>query len=304
MVYETSDYVYENHFNMQIFFKNELVLPEKTESFYAMILFNGCNLCVTENTSSKIFYDCGLLILSPDHKISSIKVLGDNKNKTVQTLIFSPFGINTNFTSFPDSFEYKVLTDLKSGYASFNLDARVLEIFLNNFENVDLFLNRAQEIHWPCIVRSYILELIILLSRNSYIKKADNPAQNIMNNILEYFQYSYGEKITLDSISKMFATNRTTLNAMFNDTFGISAIACLNKIRIQNASLLLTNTSIPLCDIAERTGFSDESYFSKAFKKSTGKTPKEFRLSLPHPHSEEWQEYSLSDSPDVSWKTS
>ena len=41
----------------------------------------------------------------------------------------------------------------------------------------------------------------------------------------------------------MFATNRTTLNSMFNKKYGLSAIAYLNKMRIENASIMLTNTA-------------------------------------------------------------
>lgn len=301
MNYETLDYYYEDHFTMQVFFRNELLLPQITDRFYAMILFNGCSIYV-KSDCEKVWCESGLLILSPAHGISEIKVLDKKANCSVQTLIFSPFGINTNFTKFPDSFEYRILNDTSEGYNYIQLDSRQLGIFLDNYERIDLILNRAQSNHWPCIVRSYILELIILLSRNVYIEKAEKTTPSMVNKILEYFQYSYSKRITLDELARMFATNRTSLNSLFNEVFGISAIAYLNKIRIQNATLLLSNTSIPLCDIAEKTGFSDESYFSKAFKKSTGKSPREFRLSLPHPHGNQWEDFSLSNSSCASWK--
>lgn len=95
----------------------------------------------------------------------------------------------------------------------------------------------------------------------------------------------------IDEISEKFATNRTTLNALFKKEYGTSAMDYLNNVRIQNASFMLTNTGLPIATVAERTGFSDEAYFSRAFKKATGKSPSEFRRSLPHPYGKKWADY-------------
>ncbi len=42
---------------------------------------------------------------------------------------------------------------------------------------------------------------------------------------------------------------------------------------------LLAETSVPLSDISSLSGFEDQSYFTKVFKKSTGMTPGKYRES-------------------------
>ncbi len=297
MKYTTGELKYSTGFTMEIQMKTELFVPEKTEDYYTLILFTNCCLSVASE-SKDIYSGCGLLVLSPDHGITDIKVLDRSENSSVQTLVFSSFGLNVNNKKFPDTYEYEFLNKLVKGYSFVNLNPKLLETFVTNFSNINALMNLEQGHLWPCIVRSYVSEMVILLTRNQYLdeanKKCQSNADDKVNKVIEYFQYSYSKKITLDEVSRKFATNRTTLNSMFNKAYGVSAIAYLNKMRIENASLMLTNTAMPICDIAQRTGFADESYFSKAYKKMTGKTPTEYRLSIPHPHGLKWPEYALA----------
>jgi AraC-like DNA-binding protein len=48
-------------------------------------------------------------------------------------------------------------------------------------------------------------------------------------------------------------------------------------LRIEKAIELLKDPKNSLADIAYLTGFSDQSHFTRIFKKFTGKNPSEFR---------------------------
>ncbi|WP_407400589.1 helix-turn-helix domain-containing protein [Treponema sp.] len=297
MKYVTGEKVFCDGFTMEVQMFNELLLPEETDDFYSIMLFRGMNLQVSTATGDCL-YDQGLLVLSPRHGIKEIKIMDSSEESSVQTLVFSAYGLNTNNRNgFPDSFEYSFMNELKSSYVHVRPVKKLFDTFVEYFENINQHLNVKQGHLWPCIARSYISELIILLTRNKYSeeeeKKCDGEVEEKVSKVIEYFQYSYSKKITLDEVSRKFATNRTTLNSMFNKAFGVSAIAYLNRMRIQNATMMLTNTGMPISDIAERAGFADESYFSRAYKKMTGKSPSEFRLSIPHPDRKKWPESAL-----------
>ena len=47
--------------------------------------------------------------------------------------------------------------------------------------------------------------------------------------------------------------------------------------RLNLAKQLLKDTSIPIVDVAARTGLEDQSYFSRFFKKKTGMSPSQYR---------------------------
>ena len=51
----------------------------------------------------------------------------------------------------------------------------------------------------------------------------------------------------------------------------------LMDYRIQMATKLLETTNLPITEIAMETGWGSSSYFSKMFRRLTGKTPNEHR---------------------------
>ena len=58
---------------------------------------------------------------------------------------------------------------------------------------------------------------------------------------------------------------------------GRSVGAWIDIVRIQRAKRLLSETRLPIIDIAAAVGIEDQSYFSRLFKKETGLTPSSFR---------------------------
>jgi YesN/AraC family two-component response regulator len=70
----------------------------------------------------------------------------------------------------------------------------------------------------------------------------------------------------------------------FKKETGLTLRSYINMVRIQRAKeLMVQNPFSRIVDIAERTGFSDVYYFSRAFRKSTSRSPREFKKSVfPH----------------------
>jgi YesN/AraC family two-component response regulator len=54
----------------------------------------------------------------------------------------------------------------------------------------------------------------------------------------------------------------------------------IRKLRIEKATDLLRSSKHSLSEIAYLNGFSDQSHFTRIFKKHTGKSPAEFRKNL------------------------
>ncbi|MBL8991764.1 MAG: helix-turn-helix transcriptional regulator, partial [Spirochaetia bacterium] len=55
--------------------------------------------------------------------------------------------------------------------------------------------------------------------------------------------------------------------------------------RIRQAKTLLSTSAFSVTEIAAECGFADRNYFSAAFRKETGQTPKEYRLKNSGSHS-------------------
>jgi YesN/AraC family two-component response regulator len=58
---------------------------------------------------------------------------------------------------------------------------------------------------------------------------------------------------------------------------GVTFTDYLNNVRIKVSKDLLISTNLSLLDISLYSGFEDQSYFTKVFKKIESCTPKEYR---------------------------
>jgi AraC-like DNA-binding protein len=82
-------------------------------------------------------------------------------------------------------------------------------------------------------------------------------------------------------ISTDLAINPSYLSREFSKYFeNLSFGEYIRKIRIEKAISLIQTSQYSLTEIAYLTGFSDQSHFTRIFKKHTGKNPSAYRKSL------------------------
>lgn len=92
-----------------------------------------------------------------------------------------------------------------------------------------------------------------------------------------YMARHYASRITLTETAAYVHLNPSYFSSVFKAICRYSFKEYLNRIRIRESQLLLQNSSYDMIDIAIATGFEDQSYFTKTFKKITGITPGQFR---------------------------
>ena len=105
------------------------------------------------------------------------------------------------------------------------------------------------------------------------------PTKNseLVKKAIHYISQNFATPITLESVANHVHLNPSYFSTMFRQSTGSTFKEYLNMVRIEESKRLLANTDYSLIDIAVATGFEDQSYFSKVFKKYTGLTPKQYR---------------------------
>jgi AraC-like DNA-binding protein len=84
--------------------------------------------------------------------------------------------------------------------------------------------------------------------------------------------------LSLKEISQSLNVHPAYLSREFSKYFDdLSFGDYIRKLRIEKAIQLLSNSKYPLAQIAYLTGFSDQSHFTRIFKKHTGKSPSAYR---------------------------
>ena len=101
--------------------------------------------------------------------------------------------------------------------------------------------------------------------------------RDIMQRALSYIRNHYGEHITLDEVARAVHLSPSYFSRLFKLETGKTFSEYLQDIRIDQAKGYLRRWDYPMADIAEQTGFFDQSHFIKAFKQATGMTPGLYR---------------------------
>jgi len=97
--------------------------------------------------------------------------------------------------------------------------------------------------------------------------------------ILRYIASCYTDpKLDLETVVEGTGANRYKINEVLKSELGMTFTSYLNKLRLTEASRLLTeNSSAAVSEIAYLVGYSNVPYFNRLFKEEFGCAPKSFR---------------------------
>jgi YesN/AraC family two-component response regulator len=108
-----------------------------------------------------------------------------------------------------------------------------------------------------------------VIARNKYDEKLLNDIRKVVEDNIS------NEEFSVSDVIKTVGISRTMLHVKLKSMLDMSIGDYIRNIRIERAKVLLLQGDT-IADTAYETGFSDPNYFSKCFKKQTGKTPSEF----------------------------
>lgn len=113
-------------------------------------------------------------------------------------------------------------------------------------------------------------------------KTLDRQAGSIslFNQAIAYINKHIHENIKISEIAEAIGISEIYLYKIFIKHTNKSPQQLLLSYRIQLAKNYLSNPSLSIKTIASELGFSNANHFSAIFKKSTGLSPKEYRLSV------------------------
>ena len=92
-----------------------------------------------------------------------------------------------------------------------------------------------------------------------------------------YVMNNLQEQLSLSVVAKEQNVSKEYLSAVFKRETGKTITQFITEKRMQLAITLLTTTKLKIETISQHCGILDLQYFCKLFKKTTGKSPKQFR---------------------------
>ncbi|OCT15482.1 hypothetical protein A8709_15510 [Paenibacillus pectinilyticus] len=130
--------------------------------------------------------------------------------------------------------------------------------------------------------RKTLIELKILLSTELQSSKQKEGDQLSTDELIAEFQFylkeNYTSEINLEALSKRLNVNPTHLSRLFTKRYGENPSTYVINLRMNKAKYLLTNhPELSVKAIGELVGYTDQNYFSHAFKKLTAVSPAYYR---------------------------
>ena len=115
-----------------------------------------------------------------------------------------------------------------------------------------------------------IKTMLYQLFYNLFNPEADSPVKPAIDYIIKH----YNENLPVKEYADICNLSESYFRKIFNDFTGMSPIEFRNRIRFKEAKKMYRQ-NLSTVEIAERTGFCDENYFSKMYKRYNGASLKE-----------------------------
>ena len=157
---------------------------------------------------------------------------------------------------------------------------------INNYEKFFVLfsqmIDEAQKMHETNNSKNVICDLYIKILLLSLIEqyRENSPKSNkkaSVAQIKEWLKLHACDGITVSQAAQALNYNPDYLTQIIKADTGMTLCSYLNDIRLKEAKKLLLNTNKTVTQIAYSTGFSDEKYFMKIFRRNENVTPSEYR---------------------------
>lgn len=214
---------------------------------------------------------------SPENEDEIIQSLDDRDYKKCKKLIENQiykFQLNKN-----------VSTEIARAYACDLLSTFFKHVISNNDDKSRQFLANVEMnsiMSEGNTVSNIMLRTITIIDRylDDFDKAEENAddKSNFYQQIKAYIDSHYqNADLSVTELSTIFKTNSSYLSSQFKKEFGTGLLEYITTVRIDAAKKLLVTTDSPNTEICKQVGYTNTRTFLRAFSKSEGITPKEYR---------------------------
>ncbi len=146
----------------------------------------------------------------------------------------------------------------------------------------DLIVSIIEQIYGPSIARRISEEFLLGFNRSYTVANMSFDGQKYHQDsqILtaqQYLERHYQQALSIQNIAQDIGMSPRNFSRRFKQATGDSPSDYLQRVRIEVAKELLTNSNLSIAQITEKSGFSDASYFSRTFQRYVQLKPNQYR---------------------------
>jgi two-component system response regulator YesN len=163
---------------------------------------------------------------------------------------------------------------------------RLLAVFYpQDEEDVDRTVTEIKSAAQKCLKQMIVINTCFAASLDELPQVCLNwnegdrdSLSRIVRKAKEYIEENYQDsELSAAGIAEVCGVNVSYLSRIFKTEMGVGVIDFLTNYRMRAASILLSQTDLKIYEVAEKTGYKSQHYFSVAFKKVLEVSPMEYR---------------------------
>lgn len=171
--------------------------------------------------------------------------------------------------------------DLGRGYEV--QDREVIQSGQQLLDKLELHVYQVRELGWcltsklPLIGKDGTVVGLVGVSRDLALPDMASSEFEQIAEAVRYAERHLPDPPAVKRLAEMASMSQYQLDRRMRRLFGLSTGQWLLKARIDRASRQLLETRLPVAEIAFDCGYRDQSAFTRQFRRTTGRTPSEFR---------------------------
>lgn len=199
--------------------------------------------------------------LNPDVVFTDIKMPVMDGLELIENLYFRFPYIKTVIISGYADFEY-AQKGITYGVKGYLLKPVEIEALIEILEKLKIILDAEKK----------------SLKERFLIPEGPHTPEEVVNMLKQFIKENYTEDINMNFIAEKLNYSAGYLSRLFSQHTGVSPYRYIIELRINRAKYLLQNhRELSIKQVGEMVGYPDQSYFSRIFKRLTGKSPQEYR---------------------------
>ncbi|MFN6379092.1 MAG: helix-turn-helix domain-containing protein [Flavobacteriales bacterium] len=164
------------------------------------------------------------------------------------------------------------------------LDIAYNQITPLHFKEIKFLLEKIERLYIDesdnSLLKSYITTLLFELDsiiRKNGTHQSELPISQVAQRYRQMISLQPNIKLSIAYYAEILNTTARSLNREVKNVYGKTPLELKTDSIITNAHVMLADRKMSVTEIALSLGFEDMAYFSRFFKKRTGKTPSEMR---------------------------